>query len=88
MVFLASANHDERAFEDPGTFNIYRKRTRHVGFGAGPHQCLGSYTAWQVCRALLEELLPVIGDFEIDMQNSVRTRFIMFRGFQVLPIHF
>jgi cytochrome P450 len=88
MVFLASANHDERAFEDPGTFNIYRKRTRHLGFGAGPHQCLGSYTAWQVCRALLEELLPVIGDFEIDMQNSVRTKFIMFRGFQVLPIHF
>jgi cytochrome P450 len=88
LVFLASANHDERAFEDPGTFNIYRKRTRHLGFGAGPHQCLGSYTAWQVCRALLEELLPVIGDFEIDMQSSVRTKFIMFRGFQVLPIHF
>jgi len=88
MVFLASANHDERAFEDPGTFNIYRKRTRHLGFGAGPHQCLGSYTAWQVCRALLEELLPVIGDFELDLEKSVRTKFIMFRGFQVLPIHF
>ena len=88
LVFLASANHDERAFEDPSTFNIYRKRVRHLGFGAGPHQCLGSYTAWQVCRTLLEELLPVIGDFEIDMTNAVRTKFIMFRGFQTLPIHF
>ena len=86
LVFLAAANHDERAFENPAEFNIYRKRTRHLGFGAGPHQCLGSYTAWQVCRVLLEELLPVIGDFEIEAGKAVRTRYIMFRGFQTLPI--
>jgi cytochrome P450 len=87
LVFLAAANRDERAFENADTFNIYRKRVRHLGFGAGPHQCLGSYTAWQVCRVLLEELLPVIGgDFEIDTANAVRTRYIMFRGFQTLPI--
>jgi cytochrome P450 len=86
LVFLAAANRDERAFENPDAFNIYRKRVRHVGFGAGPHQCLGSYTAWQVCRVLLEELLPVIGDFEIEAEKAVRTRYIMFRGFQTLPI--
>jgi cytochrome P450 len=88
LVFLASANRDERAFENPDEFNIYRKRVRHVGFGSGPHQCLGSYTAWQVCRVLLEELLPVIGDFEIEAEKAVRTRYIMFRGFQALPIRF
>jgi len=88
LVFLASANRDERAFDNPDNFDIYRKRARHLGFGAGPHQCLGSYTAWQVCRVLLEELLPVIGDFEIEAEKAVRTKFIMFRGFQSLPIHF
>jgi cytochrome P450 len=88
LVFLASANRDERAFDNPDKFDIYRKRARHLGFGAGPHQCLGSYTAWQVCRVLLEELLPVIGDFEIEAEKAVRTRFIMFRGFQSLPIRF
>jgi cytochrome P450 len=88
LVFLASANRDERAFDNPDKFDIYRKRVRHLGFGAGPHQCLGSYTAWQVCRVLLEELLPVIGDFEIEAEKAVRTRFIMFRGFQSLPIRF
>lgn len=86
LVFLASANRDEQAFENPDAFNVYRKRVRHLGFGAGPHQCLGSYTAWQVCRVLLEELLPVIGDFEIEAEKAVRTRYIMFRGFQTLPI--
>ena len=88
LVFLASANRDERAFDNPDKFDIYRKRARHLGFGAGPHQCLGSYTAWQVCRVLLEELLPMIGDFEIEAEKAVRTRFIMFRGFQSLPIRF
>jgi cytochrome P450 len=88
LVFLASANRDERAFDNPDKFDIYRKRARHLGFGAGPHQCLGSYTAWQVCRVLLEELLPMIGDFEIEAAKAVRTRFIMFRGFQSLPIRF
>jgi cytochrome P450 len=88
LVFLASANRDERAFDNPDKFDIYRKRARHLGFGAGPHQCLGSYTAWQLCRVLLEELLPVIGDFEIEAEKAVRTRFIMFRGFQRLPIRF
>jgi cytochrome P450 len=88
LVFLASANRDERAFDNPDKFDIHRKRVRHLGFGAGPHQCLGSYTAWQVCRVLLEELLPVIGDFEIEAEKAVRTRFIMFRGFQSLPIRF
>jgi cytochrome P450 len=86
LVFLASANRDERAFDTPDEFNIHRKRVRHLGFGAGPHQCLGSYTAWQVCRVLLEELLPVVGDFEIEASRAVRTRFVMFRGFQALPI--
>jgi cytochrome P450 len=88
LVFLASANRDERAFDNPDTFDIYRKRARHLGFGAGPHQCLGSYTAWQVCRVLLEELLPRIGDFQIEARKAVRTRFIMFRGFKSLPIRF
>jgi cytochrome P450 len=88
LVFLASANRDERAFDNPDKFDIYRKRARHLGFGAGPHQCLGSYTAWQVCRVLLEELLPTIGDFEIEAAKAIRTRFIMFRGFRSLPIRF
>ena len=88
LLFYASANRDERAFEDPDRFDIHRKRVRHLGFGSGPHLCMGTSTARQLCRVLLEELLPVIGDFEIEMGAAVRTKFIMFRGFQRLPIRF
>jgi len=88
LLFLASANRDERAFEDPDRFDLRRKRVRHLGFGAGLHQCLGTFTARQLCRAVLEELLPVIGDFELDMMSAVRAQFVMFRGFQRLTLRF
>lgn len=85
LLFLGSASRDERVFDRPEIFDIHRKRVRHLGFGAGPHQCLGSFTAWQLCKVLLEETLPVLGDFDINLDAAERVRFIMFRGFKHLP---
>ncbi len=42
-VFVASANHDERHFSDPESFNIHRSPVPHVTFGSGPHVCLGMH---------------------------------------------
>jgi cytochrome P450 len=39
---LNSANRDPRHFDDPDTFNIRRKPNRHIGFGLGPHFCVGA----------------------------------------------
>lgn len=85
LLILGSANRDERAIERPDDFLPERKRTRHLGFGAGPHQCLGSMAAWQLCRVILEEALPLLGNYELDLPNAQRVRFIMFRGFKSLP---
>ena len=41
MAFLAGANSDERAFENPFVFDITRENVRHAGFGGGIHLCLG-----------------------------------------------
>lgn len=39
---FASANHDERVFDDPLRFDIQRDNLRqHVAFGIGIHHCLG-----------------------------------------------
>ena len=58
-----SANHDDRVFENPETFDIFRKdlysgkiirsgyakdgRSSHMAFGAGPHLCPGAWISHQ-----------------------------------------
>ncbi|MFE9094258.1 amino acid adenylation domain-containing protein [Streptomyces sp. NPDC007264] len=42
IVLLGAANRDPRKFTDPLVFDIGRSEGRHLGFGAGPHYCLGA----------------------------------------------
>ncbi|KOY57595.1 cytochrome P450 [Streptomyces sp. XY332] len=55
VVFHASANHDERAFTDPGRLDLARTPNPHVSFGDGPHVCLGAHFARLQLRVLYEE---------------------------------
>ena len=86
IVFYASANRDERAITDPEIFDIQRAKVRHFGFGSGRHFCMGAPTAREMLKVILEEMLPVIGDFELDIANSKRVPHIMARGFSRLPM--
>ena len=43
--FLAAGNMDPAEFESPQTLNLSRRPNRHVGFGSGPHVCLGIHLA-------------------------------------------
>ena len=46
VIFYASANRDEEAFENPDTFDIHRSPNDHVTFGGGgTHFCLGANLA-------------------------------------------
>lgn len=56
MLFVAG-NFDERAIDDPNTFDLARQKNPHVSFGRGPHQCLGKHVASLEMKILLEELL-------------------------------
>jgi cytochrome P450 len=42
---LGNANHDEDRWDDPESFNIFRDRKPHIGFGHGAHVCLGMHLA-------------------------------------------
>ena len=44
-VNLGSANHDENRWDNPATFDIFRERKPHIGFGHGAHVCLGMHLA-------------------------------------------
>jgi cytochrome P450 len=42
MLLLAAAHHDPLAFDRAGEFDPDRDNIRHLGFGKGPHFCLGA----------------------------------------------
>jgi cytochrome P450 len=42
MLLLAAAHHDPAAFDRPDQFDPDRESIRHLGFGKGPHFCLGA----------------------------------------------
>ena len=64
LPLLASANRDERQFEDAGRFDVTRNAQGHLGFGLGIHFCLGASLARLEARVALEELLARYARFE------------------------
>ena len=56
MPVLASANYDPQRFENPHMFQIDRPRNYHLGFGAGPHVCLGLKLARAETQIVLQRM--------------------------------
>ena len=61
-TFLAT--HDPAAYSDPETVILDRK-PRHVGFGYGPHLCLGMHLARREMRIAMEEMLAGLPEFGV-----------------------
>lgn len=60
-LYYASANHDERTFDQPTAFKIDRSPNKHIAFGLGLHYCIGAPLARiELTRGLqaLEATLP------------------------------
>lgn len=66
LIVSASANHDERHFEDPDKLDIYRDNTTdHLTFGYGSHQCMGKNLARMEMRIFFEELTRRLPHMEL-----------------------
>jgi cytochrome P450 PksS len=89
-VFLGmgAANRDPEVFEKPELFQIRRDTGRHLGFGFGPHQCIGASLARIEMRIALEELFKAWQEIELDARGVARrkTESLFFRGFYSLPV--
>jgi cytochrome P450 len=59
-----SANRDERKFPDPDIYNIERNPRGHLGFGVGPHFCLGIHMARLVTAVAMRTFLDAIPNYE------------------------
>ena len=68
-ICWASANRDDAIFTDPHTIDIARQRNAHMGFGYGPHMCLGSIHARVLLRSVIAAMAAQIG--EITLHESI-----------------
>ncbi|MCA9506198.1 MAG: cytochrome P450 [Spirochaetaceae bacterium] len=68
MCHIASANRDELVYDDADSFRLDRvDPPEHLGFGIGPHICLGNHLTRQVGTIALEELLAVLDGHRIEL---------------------
>jgi hypothetical protein len=64
VLVWGSANRDERRWPQPDELVVRRNRQRHVSFGEGIHHCLGAPLARMEARIVLEQVLPVLADYQ------------------------
>jgi cytochrome P450 len=65
LVIYASANRDEREWDDPDRFDIRRDANRQLGFGQGAHACAGQGLARLETSAMLSALAERVERIEL-----------------------
>jgi cytochrome P450 len=85
MVSYASANRDERQWEDADVFDITRNSAGHVAFGYGDHACAGMGLARLEGAAVLGALVERVERFEL-RGPPLRKLNNLIRSFSSLPI--
>jgi cytochrome P450 len=84
LLLYASANRDERRWEEPERFDVRRKVQGQVGFGLGVHSCAGMHLARLEIECLIKALIPRVHRFEVG--TPVRATNNTLRGFASLPV--
>ena len=91
LLFLGSANRDERVFTRPAEFDIDRSKeelAQSLSFGTGRHFCLGANLARLEARVVLAELVRQAASFDVHADRAVRVHSVNVRGFASLPVTF
>jgi cytochrome P450 len=87
MGLVASANRDERVFEQPDRFLPGRdKGTQHLTFGHGIHFCLGAQLARMEARLALEALVPRIRAVKLHSPDIQWLPGLTIHGPRTLPV--
>jgi len=75
---LGAANHDPTIFRNPGEYDIFRDKSHHMGFGFGPHRCLGMDVARQEMIVAINGLMDRFPNMKLDPDKPKPT----FRGLE------
>jgi cytochrome P450 len=84
MISYASANRDERFWEDPDEFDIRRDNARQLAFGYGVHACIGQGLARLEGHAILTALARRVEHFETE--DAIPFINNLVHGLDTLPV--
>ena len=87
-LLTASANRDEREFEDADRLDVTRKIDQHLALGFGVHFCLGASLARLEGRIALEETLRRFPTWEVEQDGLEMIHTSTVRGYARVPIRF
>lgn len=65
LMLYGSANRDEYVFDHPDELDLTRNPNPHLGFGIGPHYCLGANLARMELKVVFQELLTRLPDITV-----------------------
>ena len=85
LVPTQAANRDPLEFEDPAELRYERQPNRHLGYGLGPHRCLGIHLARRELRIGLQALHRKLPDYSLD-PNRPAVGFGGMKGLASLPL--
>jgi cytochrome P450 len=89
LFVFASANRDERQFEQPDTCIIDRFPNRHLGFGIGIHRCIGSTLARMMFSTMVSTVLRRMPDYTVDHGRALHYPLISnINGWKSIPATF
>jgi len=83
LILFASANRDPRHYPDADAFEVRRNPRDHVGWGHGPHTCVGMHLARLEMEILLAALVERIERVEADRPTPAWNNVL--QGFARLP---
>jgi cytochrome P450 len=86
---LAAANRDPARWERPDEFDPFRRPQAHIGFGSGPHTCLGAHVARMEISHGVGALLDRLPGLRLDPDRPApRVIGLYERGPDAVPVAF
>jgi len=87
-VCIGSANRDERRWERPDEFDVFRTHVPHISFAAGEHTCMGLHLSRLETRVALECLLNRLTNLKLSTDDDPHIHGQPFRSPTALPVTF